>query len=45
MDIPDILEVSICHALVVECLLQGLEPVIEQYLAITAGQESESHYY
>ena len=45
LDIPDILEVSIGHALVVECLLQGLEPVIEQYLAITAGQESESHYY
>lgn len=45
LDIPDILEVSIGHALIVECLLQGLEPVIGQYLAIAAGERSESHYY
>jgi pyridoxine 5-phosphate synthase len=45
LDIPDILEVSIGHALIVESLAQGLEPVIKQYLAITAGEESETHYY
>lgn len=36
LEIPDILEVSIGHALVVECLYQGLESVIGQYLAITS---------
>lgn len=45
LQIPNILEVSIGHALVVESLLQGLEPVIRQYLAITAGEERETHYY
>lgn len=37
LQIPGILEVSIGHALVVECLQQGLPQVITRYLAITAG--------
>ena len=45
LEIPGILEVSIGHALVVESLLQGLEAVITQYLAITSGAASETHYY
>lgn len=45
LEIPNILEVSIGHALVVECLLHGIESVVQQYLAITAGEESESHHY
>ena len=45
LEIPGILEVSIGHALVVECLLQGLEAVVQQYLAISSGQDSETHYY
>lgn len=32
--IPGILEVSIGHALMVECIEQGMEPVVRQYLAI-----------
>ena len=35
LEIPDILEVSIGHALVVECLQFGLQAVIARYLAIT----------
>lgn len=35
LEIPGILEVSIGHALVVECLYQGIEAVIGKYLAIT----------
>lgn len=37
LQIPGILEVSIGHALVVECLYQGVTTVIEKYLAITEG--------
>jgi pyridoxine 5-phosphate synthase len=36
LQIPGILEVSIGHALTVECIEQGLERVIAQYLAICA---------
>lgn len=35
LQIPGIQEVSIGHALVVECLYQGMPTVIEKYLAIT----------
>ena len=35
LEIPDIAEVSIGHALVVECLYQGVPVVIEKSLAIT----------
>lgn len=35
LEIPDILEVSIGHALVVECLQFGVQAVIGRYLAIT----------
>lgn len=35
LEIPDVLEVSIGHALVVEAIYQGLEPVISQYLSLT----------
>ncbi|MDD9958762.1 MAG: pyridoxine 5'-phosphate synthase [Gammaproteobacteria bacterium] len=35
LEIPNILEVSIGHALIVECLEQGVESVIRQYLEIT----------
>lgn len=35
LEIPNILEVSIGHALVVECLQRGLSEVIQKYLAIT----------
>lgn len=35
LEIPDIAEVSIGHALVVECLYQGVPAVIEKYLEIT----------
>ena len=45
LQIPNILEVSIGHALVVESILHGLEPVIKEYLAICAGEEGLSHYY
>ncbi len=34
LQIPEVLEVSIGHALVVEALDQGIRPVIEQYLRI-----------
>ncbi len=34
LTIPNILEVSIGHALTIECIDQGLEKVINQYLAI-----------
>jgi len=37
LEIPHILEVSIGHALVVECLQQGLPEVIKKYLAITGS--------
>jgi pyridoxine 5-phosphate synthase len=37
LQIPGVLEVSIGHALVVECLYQGVEAVIQKYLAITKG--------
>lgn len=37
LEIPNVLEVSIGHALVVECIQQGLRPVIARYLAITGG--------
>lgn len=45
LEIPNILEVSIGHALVVESILYGLEPIINQYLAICAGEEGLFHYY
>ncbi len=45
LEIPNILEVSIGHALVVECLLHGIESVVKQYLSITGGEEGEAHYY
>ena len=45
LQIPEIREVSIGHALVVESIQYGLESVIEQYLAICAGEKTESHYY
>ena len=45
LEIPNILEVSIGHALVVECLVHGIESVVQQYLAIAAGEETDSHYY
>jgi pyridoxine 5-phosphate synthase len=35
LEIPDIAEVSIGHALVVECLYQGVPTVIKKYLEIT----------
>lgn len=34
LSIPDILEVSIGHALIVECIERGLENVVKQYLDI-----------
>lgn len=37
LQIPDILEVSIGHALTVECIEQGMETVIHKYLEICAG--------
>jgi pyridoxine 5-phosphate synthase len=37
LEIPNILEVSIGHALIVECLEQGVEQVVGQYLAITGS--------
>ena len=42
LQIPQIQEVSIGHALVVECLMHGMEAVIQQYLAIVAGEEISS---
>ena len=45
LQIPDILEVSIGHALLVECLLSGIDTVVAQYLAIVSGEDSETHYY
>jgi pyridoxine 5-phosphate synthase len=45
LEIPNILEVSIGHALVVESILYGLEPIINQYLAICAGEEGLFHYF
>ena len=38
LQIPNILEVSIGHALVVESLQQGVSAVIERYLAIVDGK-------
>ena len=38
LQIPGILEVSIGHALIVECLQQGLHQVIRRYQAITGEQ-------
>lgn len=38
LTIPHILEVSIGHALIVECLDQGMEAVVRQYLAICHGR-------
>jgi pyridoxine 5-phosphate synthase len=35
LEIPQILEVSIGHALVVESLEQGMDTVIRRYLSIT----------
>lgn len=40
LQIPNVLEVSIGHALIVECLEQGLDAVVKQYLAIV-GKHSE----
>lgn len=37
LTIPGILEVSIGHALIVECIDQGMEKVVRQYLAICHG--------
>ena len=37
LEIPAIMEVSIGHALVLECIQHGLEAVIARYLAITGG--------
>lgn len=34
LSIPDILEVSIGHALIIECIDQGIEQVVSRYLAI-----------
>jgi len=34
LSIPDILEVSIGHALIIECIDQGIEQVVTRYLAI-----------
>ncbi len=45
LEIPDILEVSIGHALVVESLGEGLEAVVSRYLAIASGESAETHYY
>ncbi|MFT4749564.1 MAG: pyridoxine 5-phosphate synthase [Pseudohongiellaceae bacterium] len=39
LTIPGILEVSIGHALVVESLQQGIEPVIKKYLDICSGTD------
>ena len=36
LQIPDIIEVSIGHSLMVECLIHGMEKVINNYLAIAA---------
>jgi len=40
LEIQEVIEVSIGHALVVECLYQGLPAVIEQYLQITRGTQT-----
>ncbi len=45
LQVPGILEVSIGHALMVESIQYGLESVIEQYLALCAGEDTETHYY
>jgi pyridoxine 5-phosphate synthase len=37
LTIPHILEVSIGHALIVECIDQGMEKVVRQYLAVCHG--------
>lgn len=37
LTIPGILEVSIGHALIIECIDRGMERVIAQYLAICSG--------
>jgi pyridoxine 5-phosphate synthase len=34
LSVGGVLEVSIGHALVVECIEQGIAPVVSQYLAI-----------
>jgi pyridoxine 5-phosphate synthase len=39
LTIPDILEVSIGHALTVECIEQGMERVVATYLAICQPQQ------
>ena len=38
LDIPDILEVSIGHALTIECIDHGIEAVMQRYLAICKGR-------
>ena len=38
LQIPGILEVSIGHALTIECLCHGIESVIPRYLEVCAGQ-------
>ncbi len=45
LQIPNILEVSIGHALIVECLIDGMDKVVMEYLAIVAGEETLSNYY
>ncbi len=45
LEIPTIEEVSIGHALVVECLIYGMEKVIQEYLAIVEGEDARGHYY
>jgi len=35
--VPDVLEVSIGHALVAEALIDGLAPTVRRYLALTGG--------
>lgn len=42
LTIPDILEVSIGHAIVVECLADGLENVLARYRAILEQQNGRS---
>lgn len=38
LDIPEILEVSIGHALTIECIDYGIEVVMQRYLAICQGR-------
>jgi pyridoxine 5-phosphate synthase len=37
LTIPDILEVSIGHALIVECIESGMQSVVQRYLEICHG--------